>query len=412
MNAVLLSVGDELLSGAVLDTNSAWLSRRLLERGLSVVRHVTVGDREEAIAGAISAAGEEAEVVIVTGGLGPTADDLSRQGLATAMNVPLREDARCLGWITGYFASISRPMTPSNRLQALLPEGGEPMRNACGTAPGIAARVGKAAVFCLPGPPHEMMDMFDRQVLPRLPAAGCIATRALHTFGLGESAVGEKIADLMVRGREPAVGTTASSGVISVRISAKAATPQEASARAGQTAQEVRARLGEVVFGQDDQTLASVVGEALAQAGQTLALAESCTGGMLGEMVTSVSGSSRYFLGGVVAYANSVKADLLGVGADLLAEHGAVSEAAARAMAVGAKARFGSDWGLAVTGIAGPGGGSPARPVGLVCIGLAWPGGSSVHRYVFPGQRDFIRRRSAMAALNHLRLALRGGAGG
>ncbi len=406
MRAIIISIGDELTGGAVVDTNSAHLSRRLAEHGIAAIRHVTVADDAEAIAAAIAAAAGAAEIVIVTGGLGPTKDDLTRQGLATAMNAELREDPRCLERISAFFASRRRQMKPSNRTQALVPVGAEPIDNDCGTAPGLFARLGSARVFALPGPPHEMAEMFEKKVAPRLPAAGAIVRRAVHTFGAGESDVGEMIADLMDRGGSPQVGTTASAGAISVRIAAAGRTVDDAEATAERTAAEVRRRLGELVFGQDDETLAAVVGKALHAAGATLAVAESCTGGMIGETITSVPGASEYFLGGVVSYANEAKAELLGIGADVIAANGAVSEAVAAAMAEGAAGRFGADWGVGVTGIAGPTGGTAEKPVGLVYVAIAGPSGTKVHRHVFPGDRDVIRRRAALAAINHLRLAL------
>lgn len=407
MKAVILSCGDELINGAIVDTNSAYLSRRLRDFGFAVVRHVTVGDDQARLAAVIAVASQEAELVILTGGLGPTLDDLSRHGLAAAMgNVPLHEDARSIARIQGFFDKIGRAMTPSNRTQALMPEGAEALDNECGTAPGIAARVGQAQVFILPGPPHEMLDMFEKKVAPRLPVHGAIAYRTLHCFGLGESALGEKIADLMSRDRLPLVGTTASGGIISVRITANGPDHAAASAAAEDIARQVRERLGELVFGQEGQSLAAVVGAGLRSAGQTLAVAESCTGGMVGQYVTAVAGSSDYFLGGVLAYANRIKTQLLGVPADVLAAHGAVSEPVAAAMAEGAIRLSGATWGLSVTGIAGPGGGSVEKPVGLVFIALSGPAGTKVFRQTFPGDRDTVRLRSTLTALNHLRLAL------
>jgi len=406
MQAIIISIGDELIGGSTVDTNSAHLSRRLAEHGIAAIRHVTVADDAEAIAAAIAEAAAAAGIVIVTGGLGPTKDDLTRQGLATAMNAKLREDPACLERISAFFASRGREMKPSNRTQALVPVGAEAIDNDCGTAPGLFARLGSAQVFALPGPPHEMADMFDKKVAPRLPAAGAIVRRSVHTFGAGESDVGEMIADLMGPGSSPQVGTTASAGVISVRIAAAGRTGDDAQAAAETTAAEVRRRLGDLVFGQDDETLAAVVGKALKAAGATLAVAESCTGGMIGEMITAVPGASEYFLGGVVSYANQAKAELLGVAADVIAAGGAVSEAVAAAMAEGAAERFGADWAVGVTGIAGPTGGTAEKPVGLVYVAIAGPGGTKVHRHVFPGDRDVIRRRAALAALNYLRLAL------
>ncbi len=410
MNAVILAVGNELISGATVDTNSAYLSERLARRGIAPVRHVVVGDDAEAIAAAVTEAAGSADVVIVTGGLGPTADDLTRQGLAAAMGTELREDPRQAERIGAFFAVRGREMKPSNRAQALVPIGAEPIDNDGGTAPGIAARLGAAVVFALPGVPPEMEAMFETAVLPRLPRAGSIAVRRIHCFGTGESDIGERIADLMAPGANPAVGTTAKAGVITVRINAAGASEEAAGAAADAVAAEVRRRLGTLVFGEGDQTLAAAVGEALRSARQTLAAGESCTGGMIGEMITSVAGASDYFLGGVVAYSNEAKVRLLGVPAAEVEARGAVSEPVAAAMATGACRRFGADWGLAVTGIAGPAGGSPDKPVGLVYVGLAGPGGAAVQRHVFPGDRQQVRRRSALAALNHLRLALGGSA--
>ena len=408
MKAVIIAVGDELISGATVDTNSAYVARRLAERGIAACRHVTVGDDERQIAAAVSAAAAEAGVVIVTGGIGPTLDDLCRAGLARAIGVKLVEDARQAERIAAFFAARGREMKPSNRSQALVPAGAEAIDNDCGTAPGIAAQVGQAKVFILPGPPHEAREMFETKIVPRLPAAAALARKTIHTFGTGESDIGEALADLMARGRSPAVGTTAEAGVIAVRIVAGGKDETQARAAAEQTAEEVRRRLGDLVFGEDGDTLAVVAGRALRAAGRTLAVAESCTGGMLSEMVTAESGASEYFLGGIVSYANSAKMDLLGVPAELTQAEGAVSEAVAAAMAEGARARFGSDWALGITGVAGPTGGSAEKPVGLVYIAVASAADTAVHRHRFSGDRATIRRRAALAALNHLRLAMRG----
>jgi len=406
MKAVILAVGDELTAGATVDTNSAFLSRRLAEHGIATLRHLTVGDDTGAIARALAEAAAEAGLVVVSGGLGPTADDLTRHALAEATGAELVEDARSAERIAAFFALRGRQMKPSNRRQALAPAGAEMIDNDCGTAPGIAARIGRAEVFALPGPPHEMVAMFEARVLPRLRGDGAIARRELHTFGTGESDVAAEIADLMARDANPTVGTTAKAGVITVRIAATAPTAEAAEALADGTAAEVRRRLGELVFGAGEETMASVVGALLDAAGRTAAAAESCTGGLVSEMITGVPGASRYFRGGVVAYANAAKTDLLGVPAERIAAAGAVSEPVAEALAAGAARRFGADYGLSLTGIAGPAGGSDDKPVGLVYIGLASPAGTAVHRHVFPGTRDVIRRRAALAALNHLRLAL------
>ncbi len=408
MQAVIIAVGDELISGAIVDTNTAYLARRLGERGIATVRHVTVGDDEADIAVAIAAAAAEADVVLVTGGIGPTVDDLSRHGLARAMGVELREDPRQAERIAARFASFGREMKPSNRVQALVPVGAAPIDNDCGTAPGLAATIGEARIFITPGVPREMEAMFEEKIFPQLAGAGAVARRLIHTYGSGESNVGEVIADLMARGLNPAVGTTAKDGVITVRINATGDSAEAAGADADATAAEVRRRLGELVFGEGEQTLPAVVGELLAAAGATLATAESCTGGLVGEMITAVSGSSRYYLGGAVTYANAAKVDLAGVDAALIERHGAVSEPVAEAMAVGIRRRLGADWGVATTGIAGPTGGTDEKPVGLVVMAVAGPAGCEVHRRSFPGGRDVVRHRAAVAVLGYLRLALIG----
>ncbi len=409
MNAVILGVGNELISGQTVDTNSAWLARRLAAMGISTVAHHTVGDDRAAISAALRLAAGQAGLVLVTGGLGPTADDLTRQGLADAMGTAelvLHDES--LAELEAFFRRRGRQMVPANRVQVMFPVGSEPIANRCGTAPGIAAKVDGADVYVTPGVPHEMRAMFDEQIAPRIPAApGAIVERILHTFGTGESDVGSQIGDLMDRGANPTVGTTVAAGLVSVRVTACGTEADEAEKLAHGTLDELRRRLGDWVVGEGEQTMASVVGRRLVDAGQTLATAESCTGGLIGEMITAVSGSSEYFLGGFVTYANDAKADLLGVDEALLAEHGAVSEPVARAMADGCRQRLDADWALAVTGIAGPTGGTEEKPVGLVFIALAGPADTAVHRHVFPGDRGIIRRRAATAALNHLRLALR-----
>lgn len=406
MQAVIIAIGDELIGGASVDTNSAYISSRLAERGIVSVRHVTVGDDAGQITESIVRAAEEADLVILTGGLGPTLDDLTRRALADAMGVELVEDAHSTERIAAFFARIGRAMKPSNLTQAMVPAGAEAIDNDCGTAPGIACRIGQADLFALPGPPNEMIEMFERKVATRLPVAGAVARRILHAFGTGESDIGERIEDLMSRHANPKVGTTAKGGIISIRIVAAAESSDRAESLAEKTADEIRRRLGELIFGAGDQTLASVVGSALRAGGMTLATAESCTGGMIGGMITETPGASEYFLGGIIAYANSAKTTILNIPPEVIETHGAVSEQVASAMADGARARFGSDFALGVTGIAGPAGGSPEKPVGLVYIALTGADGTEVHRHVFSGNRGAVRKRAAFAAINHLRLAL------
>jgi nicotinamide-nucleotide amidase len=345
--------------------------------------------------------------------LGPTEDDLTRAALAEAAGQELVLDPASYEQIRGFFAARQRAMSASNEAQALRPAGGRALRNPVGTAPGLFVEIAGTPFYVLPGVPHEMRELFALHVAPALRALGggrVVRSRTLHTFGTGESIIGERIRDLMQRGRNPEVGTTAKLGVISIRINATAAAPEAAAALLDQTELELRSRLGEWVFGRDDETLASAVGELLAARGATLALAESCTGGLIGALLTDVPGSSRYFRGGVVAYANELKRDLLGVpGADL-EQCGAVSDVVARQMAEGARLRLAASIGLSVTGVAGPGGGTTEKPVGLVYVGVADAAGAIVHelRLGETTPRDVIRNRAAQSALNAVRLRLIG----
>ena len=408
MKAIVIAVGDELLSGATVDTNSAYLAGELALRGIETIAHRTVGDNECAISSAIAAAAEQVRIVLVSGGLGPTKDDLTRQGLARAMGGQLVLNETCLAEIEAFFSRRGRQMAEVNRFQAMIPAGADPLPNAIGTAPGIAGPVGQAQVFVMPGVPVEMRQMFAASVSPRLGETGIsITRRLLHTYGTGESDIGSMIADLMVeRDGAVTVGTTVSGGLVSIRVTARGPDDGEVRAAADAVIAEVRRRLGTLVVGAGDVTMAPAVGQLLAGRRETLATAESCTGGMIGQMITDTPGASAYYVGGIVAYANEIKTAELGVGGRLLDDEGAVSERVAEAMALGCRRRFASDWAVSVTGIAGPAGGTEGKPVGLVYIALASASRCEVHRHVFPGPRRQVRQRTAIAALNHVRLAL------
>lgn len=408
MNAAILSIGNELTSGRSLDTNSAWLADQLGRRGIATVLHATVGDDCGAIARAFTDAAGQAELVIATGGLGPTNDDLTRHGLAEALGAELVLDEPSLATIQGFFDRIGRAMVEGNRIQAMIPAGCEALANSCGTAPGIAARLDGSAVYVTPGVPREMRAMFAEQIAPALPATGeTIRHEIIRVFGGGESDIAETIEDLMHRDGPVVVGTTVADGLISIRIASRARDAVAAEAQARSVIDPICQRLGRRVLGVGEGvSMASAVGELLGEAGATLATAESCTGGLIGAMLTDIPGSSGYYLGGVVAYANAVKESQLGVGRDVLDLHGAVSAETAAEMANGVRHRFGSTWGLSTTGIAGPSGGSQAKPVGLVYTALAGPSGVNVTRHMVPGDRAKVRQRTAMTALDSLRLAL------
>lgn len=411
--AWVISVGTELTLGQTVDTNAPWLARQLASLGMRTTRHVCVPDELDVIRETLLAAAETADVVLVSGGLGPTEDDLTRQALAAAGGVGLKLDPASAAHLRSFFAARGRQMPERNVIQAMIPQGGRALPNTCGTAPGLFVTLRGTPCYAIPGVPFEMREMYEREVAPVLAAAArgaVLLSRRLSTFGLGESDIAVKIGDLMERGRNPEVGTTASFGVVGVRINACGATRQEAESLLAEAEAELRARLGDAIFGVDGQTLGSVVGELLVGRGGSLSTAESCTGGMIGALLTDVPGSSGYYVGGVVCYSNAAKTALLEVGEGLLEAHGAVSEPVAALMASGARRIFGSDFALSVTGIAGPAGGSEAKPVGLVYVGLASPDDTHVREYRFgpDSPREAIRQRAAHAALDVLRRRLLG----
>jgi nicotinamide-nucleotide amidase len=409
--AAILSCGNELILGSVVDTNTAWLAARLSELGISTTLHITVGDDEEDICTAVLEAAGKAGTVIVTGGLGPTLDDVTRQAVAKALGAELHEDPVCLEHIKDFFARRGRAMRETNRVQALIPAGAKPIHNSRGTAPGFRAQLGQATIYVVPGVPLEMQEMFARSVRPELLDKGggrSVASRKLLCFGAGESDVAGQIADLMVRGRNPLVGTTPHEMIIGVRIVATGSSPQETRDLLDKDAAEIRRRLGDLVFGEDEDTLAEAVGRMLIDAKRTVATAESCTGGWLAKSLTDLSGSSSYFLRGYVTYSNQAKTELLGVPAGMIEQFGAVSEEVAGAMAMGCKTRAGTDFAIGITGIAGPTGGTAAKPVGLVYIALAGPEGVDVRKTNFGEHllRWQVRDRATKVALNMLRLAM------
>lgn len=416
MQAVILSIGDELALGQTVDTNTAYLAARLAERGIKTIYHQTLADDEALIAGAISDASMVADLVLVTGGLGPTKDDLTRQALARAMGVELAEDAESLKQVEAFFAGRSKPMAESNRVQALLPVGTTGIKNDRGTAPGIRATLGKASIFVMPGVPHEMRGMYDSAVLPALEASGggmVILTTKINTFGLGESAVGQALGDLMDRNSNPTVGTTVAGGIVSVRIRSEFPDRSVAQQQLDATAAEVQKRLGTIVFGRDEQTLAATLLDEMRTNGLMLATAESCTGGLIGTMLTDIPGSSDVYTGGWVTYTNAMKISQLGVPAELIETHGAVSGQTVCAMAAGALERSNADIALSVSGVAGPGGGTPDKPVGTVWLGIASRKNGVVPHIQavlakFPGDRASVRNRAAMCALQMARLHLSG----
>ncbi len=410
MKAEIISIGSELTTGQNLDTNSQWLSLRLAEVGISVGWHTTIADDLEDNIAAFRLACGRASLVIATGGLGPTQDDLTREVLARLAGVELAFHQPSFDKIAAMFARRNRAMPERNRVQALFPAGAEPIANARGTAPGIWMRYGKSVIACMPGVPSEMFTMYEAEVKPRLLqmglSGGVRVQRKINTFGAGESHIEEKLFDLTRRGHVPEVGITVSDATVSLRIFAQAATSAEAQTQIAPVEQTIRERLGKLVFGADQEELHDVVVERLKAKKLTVATAESVTGGLVAQLLTKVPGASEVFWGGVVAYDARIKVALLDVPQELIDQHGVISSQVVEAMALGCRARFGTDYAVSTVGLAGPGGGTPEKPVGLVYVGLAWKGGVSSGSFNWAGTRLEIQSRTAKLALNRLRLAL------
>jgi nicotinamide-nucleotide amidase len=405
--AAILSVGTEILLGQITDTNAAWLADALAHEGWRVGEIRAVDDDLPRIVASVHELTSAHGVLILTGGLGPTADDLTRDALAQAAGVRLVEHPAALASVEERFRRMEREMSPANRVQALIPEGTKPLSNPIGTAPGIAMRLGECRCYALPGVPPEMRSMFNEEVLPALGEgpAGAASIRELHLWGIGESDAGSVIGDLMERHRSPDVGTRAHDGSLTVRILGRRTRDDESleavAERVRRDEETVRERLGKYIFGAGEESPASVLLDRLREKDLTLAVAESCTGGLLGAALTGVPGASDVFIEGFVTYTNAAKTARLGVPEALFASHGAVSEPAARAMARGARDAAKADLGIGITGVAGPGGGTEEKPVGLVHVAVCGPGGLEEHvRRVFPLDREGNRRRAVIMAMH------------
>jgi nicotinamide-nucleotide amidase len=409
MKTEVLAIGSELTSGQNLDTNSQWLSQRLAEIGIAVGWHTTIADDLEDNIEAFRIAGRRAQLVIATGGLGPTQDDLTRAALAAAAGVELALHEGSLEHIRQMFARRRRSMPERNRVQAQFPAGAEPIPNDNGTAPGIWMQLGQATVIAMPGVPSEMVAMFDNLVKPRLLqmglGGGVLVQRKINCFGAGESALEEKLLDLTQRGHSPEVGITVSDATISLRILARASNATEAQNQIAPVEQKIRQRLGDLVFGVDEEDLQDVVVRLLTGKGLTIATAEGVTAGLVAHRLGQVPGASACLRGSLVAYDNRIKTELLGVPGDMIAEHGVVSIPVVEAMAVGCRTRFRTDLAISTVGLAGPGdGGGPEKPVGLVFVALAAKEGVSSQGFSWLGTRREIQSRAAKMALNRVRL--------
>ena len=407
MTAAVLCIGTELTRGELLNSNATWLAESLTRIGLEVTAVDCVDDDRGRIEAYLRRLSGEHQLLVCTGGLGPTTDDITTECAARVAGVELERDAGSLAQIEALLSRFGVKMAASNAKQADFPAGARILPNPNGTAPGFSVRLGDATAYFMPGVPAEMRAMFQASIEPDLAALVSQPRRqiVLRCFGLPESEVNDRLSGL-----ESAFGVTigyrASLPEIEVKVLAEAASSEAALAVARSAADQVRARLGDHVYAEGFGSLPEHVGGLLAERGLTLAIAESCTGGLAAELVTRIPGSSRYFLGAAVVYANSAKTELLGVPPGLIAEHGAVSAAVARAMAEGVRTRLGADLGLAFTGIAGPDGGTAEKPVGLVHWALATASETQLRERVFSGRRLDIRRRAAFAGFDLIRRSL------
>ncbi len=405
--ASIVTIGNEILAGLTVDTNAAFLAIELQNIGIPVTSSYSVSDEIDAIVKKLNMASSEADIIVATGGLGPTDDDVTRQAFAKFLGVELEFREELLEKIRVVFKSREMPMPERNRIQAYIPAGAEYIPNV-GTAPGILARHNGKILTALPGVPWEADKMF-KSIIPELKEfAGTQAMDVcrLKCFGAGESAIAQMLGDKMQRGRNPLVNCTAHDGIITLHIVASAKNSEKASQMCRKEEKNLREILGDLVYGSGDETLAEVVAAKLIQQKKTIATAESCTGGLLAKMITDIPGASNYFTYGWITYGNDAKIDELDVQPDLIEQYGAVSKQVAQAMAQRARSKAKTDYAIAITGIAGPTGGTEQKPVGLVYICVDYEGGCEIKRFFFTFGRQFIRLRAAQTALNMLRQRL------
>ena len=405
MNAELIAVGTEILLGDIVNTDAQVISQGLSELGINVFYQTVVGDNPARLRHVVETARDRADIIITTGGLGPTLDDLTKETLATVFGKKMALHQPSLDRIKGFFQTIGREMTQNNEKQAWLPEGCTVFVNEWGTAPGCAFEAYGKHVLMLPGPPRECNPMWKECAMPYLYklAGGCIVSRNIRVFGLGESNMEAILHDMMEQSKNPTIAPYAKTSECFARVTAKADTPAECEKLLEPVVEKICGLLGEDVYGVDVDSLEQVVGDGLRQRGMTLAVAESCTGGLLSKRITDVPGCSDYYLGGVCSYANEVKMNLLGVKKETLDTLGAVSSEVAEQMAEGVAKALGADVGVGITGVAGPGGGTEEKPVGLVYISVWHKGQRLTRKGRAANGRDRIRMQAASTALDLIR---------
>jgi len=410
MNAEIINIGDELLIGQVVNTNASWLAAELNKTGIPVVQITTIADDDRAIKSALDQAAERAQIIILSGGLGPTKDDITKKTLAEYFNSKMIFDEKTFENVKKIFAARHYQVTEVNKMQAMIPEKCIPLQNNYGTAPGMWFEKDDKVFVSLPGVPYEMKALFTNEVLTRLTKRfkmGAIAHKTIMTTGVGESFLAEKIKDW--ENSLPAhvkLAYLPQPGIVRLRLTAKGSDKKTLEQELARLTEALKQIVPEIIFGYNDVLLEEAVGMLLKEKRKTIATAESCTGGYLAHLITSIPGSSEYFMGSIISYSNEVKMKQLGVSSDDLEKHGAVSQEVVEQMAKGARERLKTDYAMATSGIAGPDGGTEDKPVGTTWIALAGPDGVISQRFHFGEHRGRNIRRSALAALNMLRLEL------
>lgn len=411
MNVELITIGDELLSGNTIDTNAAFIGKKLMEAGIDLVYHTSVGDNAELILSALGIAMNRVDAILVTGGLGPTHDDITKKTLCKFFKRQLVFHEEVLRDLTQRYTQLGMTMPAVNQNQALLPQGAKFIENKIGSALGLVFEESGKLLVAMPGVPAEMMPMLTDHVIPMLKqkeSGISIIQKTIRTTGIMESAIFEKVRDLIDENQQIKIAFLPSYKGVDIRLTMKSASSQKAQQTIDELIDKLKSRIGRYIFGFDNDELPAVVGNLLKERGMTLAVAESCTGGLVGKIMTDIPGSSDYFLGGIIAYANSVKVNVLNVPADIIENYGAVSKETASAMAKGVRALTDASIGLAITGIAGPGGGNQEKPVGLTFFGLCDEKGTLIEEHRYGTDRERNRLRAAYTAINFVRRRLIG----
>lgn len=408
MKCEIIAVGTELLLGNIVNTNAQYLSQKMADLGIDVFYQISVGDNMQRLSETIKTSLERSDIIVTCGGLGPTADDMTKEGVSEALGLKLLPDNASIKKIEGMFKLMNRPMTENNIKQGYIPEGATILENDNGTAPGVIVEKEGKIVVMLPGPPRELHPMFENKVLPylRTKVNSVIRSRMLRVIGIGESTIEDMLKEIFKNQTNPTIAPYAKEGEVHLRITAKRDTAEEADRLIAEMEQGVKSILGENIYGYDEESLEEVVLKLLQEKKMTLSLAESCSGGLIANRLTDIPGASASLMGGIVSYSNKAKIDILGVKEDTINKYGAVSSQTAEEMAIGTKKINETDIGVSVTGIAGPEGGSEQKPVGLCYIGIAIGDTVKVHRMNFNGNRKRIKWNTSNMALDLLRREL------